>query len=384
RCASSSWKRISSASSGESSMKRTLTLASRLMARSGIGSTFDIRRGVDHGPELAQGLDRPEELVDVHRLDHVGVHAQVPAPGQVALLARGREDHHRQAPQLVVGADPLQHLQPAQPRPLDGRQQRGRVRVGAVGEPAGALQVFHRLHAVLHVDDRIGEVGLAQGVDRHLGVGCAVFGQQDGTDGTHAMTLPGSAESCGGRTKWKVARLPGSDSAQMRPPWRASTRSTLARPMPVPGYSLALCSRWSTPNSLPAWAMSKPTPLSRTVKWWPPSGVGSQPTSITAGSLWAEYLTALPSRLSHSCRIMFSSATTIGNGAIRHSIRCSGRPVSSASTMRLVSSTALASSARDCMSAACSLSALRPRREYTSRSSISEDMRRAELLITSR
>src|SRR5690606_24089847 len=254
---------------------------------------------VDDRPELAQGLDRTEELVDVHRLDHVGIHAQVPAAGQVAFLARGRQDHHRQAAELLVGADVLQHFQPVHARHLDVQQQDRRLLVRTVGEAAAALQALQRLDPVLHVDDGVGEVGLAQGVDRHFGVGCAVFGQQDRADGAHAVKLPECAESCAGRMKWKVAPLPGSDSAQMRPPWRLSTRRTLARPMPVPGYSLALCRRWNTPNSLPAYSMSKPTPLSRIVKWWPPSATGWQPTSITAGLLCDEYLTALPSRLSH-------------------------------------------------------------------------------------
>ena len=38
---------------------------------------------------------------------------------------------------------------------------------------------------------------------------------------------------------------------------------TLARPMPVPSKSSVRCRRWNTPNSLPTYFMSKPTPLSR-------------------------------------------------------------------------------------------------------------------------
>ena len=82
--------------------------------------------------------------------------------------------------------------------------------------------------------------------------------------------------------------------------------------MPVPGNSLGACRRWNTPNSLSLYFMSKPAPLSTTVKWWLPSGSRSWLTEIRAGSLPALYLTALPSRFSHTWRSMFSSPTTTG------------------------------------------------------------------------
>jgi hypothetical protein len=41
-------------------------------------------------------------------------------------------------------------------------------------------------------------------------------------------------------------------SAQVRPPWRSMMRRTLARPMPVPGNSLGVWSRWNGWNSLAA------------------------------------------------------------------------------------------------------------------------------------
>src|SRR2546429_425263 len=56
----------------------------------------------------------------------------------------------------------------------------------------------------------------------------------------------------------------------MRPPCRVMMRRTVARPMPVPSKSAAECSRWNTPNSLSAYFMSKPAPLSRTMKARPP------------------------------------------------------------------------------------------------------------------
>src|SRR6185503_1335205 len=49
--------------------------------------------------------------------------------------------------------------------------------------------------------------------------------------------------------KWKVAPWPTMPSAHTRPPWRWMIRCTVASPIPVPGNSLARCSRWKGPNS---------------------------------------------------------------------------------------------------------------------------------------
>src|SRR3546814_6849954 len=57
---------------------------------------------VQHRPETAQRAHGLEELVHVHRLDHVGVGAEIPAARQVALLVRGGQDHHRDPPQMLV------------------------------------------------------------------------------------------------------------------------------------------------------------------------------------------------------------------------------------------------------------------------------------------
>ena len=45
------------------------------------------------------------------------------------------------------------------------------------------------------------------------------------------------APSAGDRVKKNVAPLPGADSAQIRPSCRRTMRSTIANPIPVPGYS---------------------------------------------------------------------------------------------------------------------------------------------------
>jgi len=51
--------------------------------------------------------------------------------------------------------------------------------------------------------------------------------------------------------KKNVAPLSTDDSAQIRPPWRATIRPTVARPIPVPSNSARECRRWNALNSLP-------------------------------------------------------------------------------------------------------------------------------------
>lgn len=47
-----------------------------------------------------------------------------------------------------------------------------------------------------------------------------------------------------GRVKKNVEPFPGSDSAQTRPPCLSTIFLQMARPMPVPTYSLFECNRW--------------------------------------------------------------------------------------------------------------------------------------------
>jgi len=55
-----------------------------------------------------------------------------------------------------------------------------------------------------------------------------------------------SAQS--GIVKKNVDPLPTSDSTQMRPPYRSMTRWQMARPIPVPEYLSAVCSRLKIPK----------------------------------------------------------------------------------------------------------------------------------------
>ena len=70
----------------------------------------------------------------------------------------------------------------------------------------------------------------------------------------------------------KVAPFPWCSLGPHRPPWRSTIRCAVARPMPWPS-TVSTGRRWK--GTTPAWAMSKPGPLSRTKQ------AGSPATSIT-------------------------------------------------------------------------------------------------------
>ena len=49
-----------------------------------------------------------------------------------------------------------------------------------------------------------------------------------------------------GNVNLKVEPWPGSDSTHIFPPQRSTIFLQIARPMPLPGYSVLVCRRWKT------------------------------------------------------------------------------------------------------------------------------------------
>ena len=98
------------------------------------------------------------------------------------------------------------------------------------------------------------------------GVGGAVFHQQDFDRPEFFGGFMAASLSRSGMVKEKVEPLPGSDSTQMRPPWRSTIFLQMARPMPVPGYSFRVCSRWKMTKMRSKYSGSMPMPLSCTEK----------------------------------------------------------------------------------------------------------------------
>jgi hypothetical protein len=67
-----------------------------------------------------------------------------------------------------------------------------------------------------------------------------------------------------GSVKWKLAPLPGCDSAQILPPYNSTIRRHIARPNPVPGTAEP-CGRVNGSNIDSAFSGLSPDPSSRTV-----------------------------------------------------------------------------------------------------------------------
>src|SRR5919197_1467217 len=181
--------RISSASRSESSTSRTRSplTAARETSSAGPLSAWR-RRLIDDGPEHAGASDGVDELLETHRLHHVGIDAQLIAFHEVRLLARGGQHHHRDHLQLGIGLDIAQHFEPVLLRHLqveqyhDGKAFGPRLEFGA---PAKEVQ---GLVAVTRHRDRVGEIVLLQRGEHQLDIVEAVFHQENWPELRHAVS----------------------------------------------------------------------------------------------------------------------------------------------------------------------------------------------------
>jgi maltooligosyltrehalose trehalohydrolase len=199
------------------------------------------RRLVADRPVQAELAHRGLEAVEVHRLPHVAVDVQRVAPMPVLLFVGGGQDHDRQLPRPRFGAEALQHLQSVHARQLQVEEHDHRAQRAGGGVGPGAEEQGERLHAVARDDEGVRDLRVAERELRELEVVGIVL---DEKDGGRAHEAP--------RVKKNVAPAPGRPSAQMRPPWRTTTRCAVARPMPVPSNSAASCRRWKGAKSLSA------------------------------------------------------------------------------------------------------------------------------------
>src|SRR5258706_12928834 len=131
----------------------------------------------------------------------------------------------------------IRHLEIEQ----DQFRRAGRV---ATGKGAAAENEIQRFLAILYPLQAIAEIEFAQRALGHFGVLGAVFHEQDLDALRAAHVSPPRASA-----KLKHAPLPTAPSPQTRPPWRATTRCTIASPTPVPANSSWWCNRWNTLNS---------------------------------------------------------------------------------------------------------------------------------------
>lgn len=104
---------------------------------------------VAHDPE-AEVLDRfhdRHELVQIHRLGNVPIGVEVVALQHVVFVLRGRQNHHRDALQVIIGFDLGQHLTTI----FLGKVEVQHDKVWAWGAGIGHLsaQIGQYLHAII-------------------------------------------------------------------------------------------------------------------------------------------------------------------------------------------------------------------------------------------
>src|SRR6185436_13853485 len=192
--------------------------------------------------------DRAGKCLEIDRFDDVAVGTQAVRPRDVGLLARRGEHDNRNAlgPSLLLEA--AQHLEAVDLRELQVEQDHlgddpdlpQRMRPITEEELQGLGAVMAHKHLIR-------EIPLLECPEGQLRVTRIVFDEQD-LDFVrlrHASDAPRSV-------KKNVAPASSWPSAHTRPPWRCTTRWTIARPTPVPSNSSARCRRWNTPNSFPA------------------------------------------------------------------------------------------------------------------------------------
>src|SRR2546422_9974014 len=99
------------------------------------------------------------------------------------------------------------------------------------------------------MNDRLSYIILLGGhSSERMGVGHSLPGGKQHADPHSPVLVYGV-----GRVKKKVAPLPGSDSTQIRPPWRSTIFLQIASPMPVPEYSRRWGNGRKPPKIRSAW-----------------------------------------------------------------------------------------------------------------------------------
>src|SRR5947207_1377965 len=289
--------RIRRASPGLSSIRRTLCIYSMAIGR----------QRHDGEPEDIDRAHHHDELLEVDRLGHIAVGVQVVGAQHVFFRLRGGEHHHGNALQRLVGLDVLQHLAAVLLRQVEVEQDD--VRARRVRVLAAAVEKLHRLDAVLAPVELVVDLAFLQRLARQALVAGVVFHQQD-LDGRTAV---GHGKSFFGSVKWNWLPSPSVELTQMRPPWRSMTFLQMARPMPVPGYSPIVCSRWNSMKMRSKYCGSIPMPLSAMVRCHSPA-FSSAETSMR-GTPLPRNLSALAIRFWKSCASCISSASTLGNGS---------------------------------------------------------------------
>src|ERR1051325_1709818 len=289
--------RMSRSSPGLSSIRRTWCIS------------ISVRRERHHGqPENVDRLHHRDELLEVDRLRDVAVGVQVVALQHVLLRLGGGEHHHRNAAQMLIGLDLLQHFAAVLLRQVQVEQDDvGARRILVL---AALVQKLHGVDTVLRPVQLVIDLAFLQRLARQALIARVVLHQQD-LNGRAAIH---HGHSFFGSVKWTVLRAPGVEVPQMRPPWRSATFLQMARPMPVPGYSPMACSRWNSMKMRSKYCGSMPMPLSATLMCHSPAS-SCAPTWMWGARSLLRNLSALPIRFWNTCASCTSSPSTVGSAS---------------------------------------------------------------------
>src|SRR5690606_19602363 len=119
---------------------------------------------LDEGePEVVDGADDAEELVEVHGLGDVAVRREVVGGGDVVLALRGRQDDDGDPLELVVGLEVGEDFAAVFPRHVEVEEDE--VRARAVGELALAAEEAEGLLAVARDVEVVGDLRIPEGFD---------------------------------------------------------------------------------------------------------------------------------------------------------------------------------------------------------------------------
>src|SRR6266700_6059938 len=170
------------------------------------------------------------------------------------------------------------------------------------------------------------EIGAREQIAQDFPIVFLILDHQDAL----AHDFPACASTRTGRVKWNIDPLPGSDSAQIRPPCISMMRLAIDSPRPVPPFLrvIELSACWNS-SKIFAWSTAgMPGPVSHTATVNAPfvadARIATSPLSVN--------LMALPTRLSRTWESRLSSPRPAGRSGATSAVKASRFSAASGST----------------------------------------------------